>query len=152
MIVYIDRDIPTEGTRKNVDDLTTLVTLFYSHCLKWIYQPNRQGTSWINTIVGKSRDINKVLYDKKKKSLNRNILNSLNEDLYSIYKKGIIKAADETHLNIKKLDKDNIVFNSFDSVEKIIDLEFLKEWLIDNAYSDDIIRMVYIKYDEDYEY
>ncbi len=144
MIVYLN-----ESVKDNIDKVYSKTVLFYWHCLKWVYQSNRQGSSWIKTIVDNAKDINKIIYDKKGKC-NKNIVNSINRLLHDSYTEAVDKATNETNLDMKELDNNESVFYEFDSIENIADLESLKDWLISNAYSEKVISQINVKYGTKY--
>lgn len=145
MIIYVE-DILNEGAKKKSDDLEGFVIIFYAHCLKYYYQTYKQGKSWINSIVENAITLYENIYIKNRKNIN--VSRELDSILHTLYRRSIPKAIDETGLNIKKLDKDEYIFNLFDSIDKIIDFKLLKAWLMENAYDEYVIELIENKYKE----
>lgn len=127
MIIFVN-DILNEGVKKESGDLEGFIIIFYEHCLKYYYQQYKQGKSWVNSIIGNSVKLYGYIYKNKKKDVNT--CRELNSNLYRLYQKGITKASEETHLNIKKLDKDETILNIFNTVDDIMDFTMLKEWML----------------------
>ena len=126
-----------ESVKDSINSTESYLIIFYQHCLKWKYQKTRQGTSWIRSIIDNSKYVYGEIYNKKSKKINKNIINKI--DLYECYKKGLLKAIEETKINIRD---NNGVFDCFNSFDKIIDSNYVKEWMRIESINSDIIDMI----------
>lgn len=133
-------EIIEENTRQDANKVKSLATIFYMHCLKWNYQKYNQGTSWIRTIITSSKDIKDILYKKYPEYKNTTTFNKASELLHDAYKDSIEKAIEET--GVLNIAKDINVWKEFCTLEVICNEEYIRKWLISNAYSSDIIDKI----------
>ena len=128
-----------------VDTVKIRATRFYQHCLKWKHFPNMQCTSWINTIRAAAIEINDNCYSNNKP--NTNIISRSNKILIDAYEDGALEAKKElkkkNNINVDFIKIDNEeIYDDFPNIDKIIDLDYIKEWLFKYAVGSDSFRIV----------
>ena len=110
--------------------------IFYIHMLKWKYQPLSQSSSWVGSI---KEAYEQIYYNIRKNNKNhkpfKNITRDANDQLYNAYINAFDTAINDTKLDIIRNDinDQNSVFNNFNSVELITNLEYLSKWLTSYA-------------------
>lgn len=77
------------------NELRNRLTVLLMHLLKWQYEPNRRGSSWVNTIREQRRAIPRHIKD------NPSLKSSLDALLQEAYSNAVEDAADETGLPIQ---------------------------------------------------
>jgi Domain of unknown function DUF29 len=78
--------------RSEVNELEGRIELLFMHLLKWMYQPEYRGRSWVSTIKAQRRKIPKHL------QRNPGLKSKLDEIMRSAYEEARAAAADETGL------------------------------------------------------
>lgn len=122
--------------RKDTNDTITSINSEFvtkmAHMLKFIYQKNKQTTTWIKTIFRTTNTINELLSNCKNNL--KNVLNAVMnvENFNSLYNEAINKASNETNI-------DRSIFAKHDFSEWtygfLMDDSKVKELLIKNAYT-----------------
>jgi len=106
---------------------------FYEHLIKWKYQPYLQRPSWINTIIDSSREIYNCCYDKKKKKMDANTVNTLNNILYSNYITAFNKSLDDMSELKNKPKFEDEIYYLFPTVEAIINEDAVRAYMKQGA-------------------
>ena len=102
------------------------IETFYEHALKYKHNPQKQSTIWLYTILGSSGNIEKYYTELPKSEKNK--LKSMS----TLYNDGMRKAINAGNPQCKnKYD----VFKEFESIDAIINREYLLTWLRSNAYT-----------------
>lgn len=115
-----------EATKINANDVEKAVTTFYEHALKYKHNPQKQSTIWLDTILRSSGNIEKYYTELPKSEKNK--LKSMS----TLYNDGMRKAINAGNPQCKnKYD----VFKEFESIDAIINREYLLTWLRSNAYT-----------------
>jgi hypothetical protein len=78
--------------RSEKRELVNRLSVLLAHMLKWDYQPERRGKSWLNTIKIQRIDIREVLKDSS------GLKHQFQESVSTAYEKAVVFAADETGL------------------------------------------------------
>lgn len=117
----------------NIENLKSYAENFYSHLIKWKYQPTRRRVSLINTIIDNSRRIYKDLYDTKKKKMNTNKVNKLNGELYSVYQDSFEYALGEMRDLKNKPKFEDEIYYLFPTVEAIINEDAVRAYIKQGA-------------------
>ena len=123
---------------KAIDNVESGATLFYTHVLKWVYQKHKQSPSWVRSINNGIQLIENNIYrDKKKKNINTIV--TRDSDLEKSYEAGLRKARDDTKMliNDRYEDTKKYVWTNFDSIDKIIDRESVREFLKSQHYNEE---------------
>lgn len=108
----------------------------YTHMLKYLYQPDHQTRSWINTI----RDSHNELKDYS--TVSKNIWRSItDDDIIRCYNNAIISASNETGIDKRKFSKEMGV--DFE-IDNIIDTEYIENFLKTYAYSYEAKKVLYL--------
>lgn len=81
--------------RSEKNELISHLTLVISHLLKWKYQPDRRGNSWVYTIDEQRKQSSFTLRD------NPSLKSKLDEILTRSYEVAVLKAAKETGISKK---------------------------------------------------
>lgn len=81
--------------RSDKRELVSRLAVLIMHLLKWQFQPNGQGSSWITTIKNQRIDITDLLDESP------SLKHELDLKLSKAYAKAIINAANETKLSEK---------------------------------------------------
>lgn len=84
-------EIETMG-RSEKRELVSRLAVLLAHLLKWDFQPERRGKSWLNTIKIQRIDLQDVLNDSP------GLKNELQKSILTAYRKAILLASDETGL------------------------------------------------------
>jgi hypothetical protein len=146
MVVYLN-----ESLSSDINDTLSQTAVFYEHMLKWKHWENLhygQDRSWPGSIF---RSIKNIITFK----ISKNIKGGINADLYRKgYLVGVKKASKRKNdkgeiitINIKKMDSDQLFkTDGFNTLDKILDMEFVKAWLIKEAKSDKAEEYVIEKY------
>ena len=108
--------------------------------LKWKYQPERYEVSWIRSIIDNSIIVRDLIYKEYPNKRNSNVFNKASETIRDAYEQGKINAAGITGKSIIK--NDVFIWNSFNTLESISNLDYVKIWLIKNAITDEMINGV----------
>ena len=107
------------------------IETFYEHALKYKHNPQKQSTIWLYTILGSSGNIEKYYTELPKSEKNK--LKSMS----TLYNDGMRKAVNAGNIECKnKYD----VFKEFESIDAIINREYLLTWLRSNAYTYEVKR------------
>ncbi|MBF0786131.1 DUF29 domain-containing protein [Muribacter muris] len=93
-IKHLTEELETMGNSE-LSELESRLELLIMHLLKWQYQPNRQGRSWLLTIKEQRTRIEKRL--KRSPSLKSKLNNE--EFLQDIWELAVLSAARETGLD-----------------------------------------------------
>ena len=102
------------------------IETFYEHALKYKHNSQKQSTIWLYTILGSSGNIEKY-YTELPKSENNKL-----KSMSTLYNDGMRKAVNAGNIECKnKYD----VFKEFESIDAIINREYLLTWLRSNAYT-----------------
>lgn len=133
-------EILDENTTKDADKSKSFAIIFFCHCLKWYYQSYKQGTSWIESIITSSRNIKTILYKNYPNNKNNATFTKAANLLYDAYLKGVENAIRET--GILDISKDVNIWKTFCTIESICNEEYIRKWLISNAYSSEIIDKI----------
>ena len=136
-----------------VGKITSKAAIIYEHMLKWKHwesELERCSNTWCNSIFESIYEIQKII----NKSTN-NVPNRANEKIYEEgYKKAIttIKNDKKIPSNIKTIisNDNNEVFEDFETVDKIIDKNKVKEWLLEHSKSNYANGSVDHFYNKDY--
>ena len=125
MSIYgkIIKENAKDDTGKFINDN---IETFYEHALKYKHNPQKQSTIWLYTILGSSGNIEKYYTELPKSEKNK--LKSMSTS----YNDGMRKAVNAGNIECKnKYD----VFKEFESIDAIINREYLLTWLRSNAYT-----------------
>ena len=125
MSIYgkIIKENAKDDTGKFINDN---IETFYEHALKYKHNPQKQSTIWLYTILGSSGNIEKYYTELPKSEKNK--LKSMS----TLYNDGMRKAVNAGNIECKnKYD----VFKEFESIDAIINREYLLTWLRSNAYT-----------------
>jgi len=85
-------EIDDMGKRQK-QELRSRLTVLFMHLLKWQYQPNLQGKSWISTIKIQRFEIKNHLIE------NPSLKSSLDETIKKAWQSALLKAEHETGLD-----------------------------------------------------
>ena len=135
-------EILDKSTTKDADKSKSFSIIFFCHCLKWYYQNYKQSESWIKNIITSSRNIKTILYKNYLNNKNNATFTKAADLLHDAYLKGkgIENAIKET--GVLDITKDTNVWKEFCTLEVICNEEYIRKWLIFNAYSFDIIDKI----------
>lgn len=136
MIYSKQLEIIEENTRLESINVKKFMTTFFEHCLKWKYQPERWETTWTTSIINNSIYTRDKVYKKYPSKKDSNIFNASAKLLIDAYELGKSRAISATGKNI--INNDKLIFDSFNTLESICNLKYVKEWLITNASKDDM--------------
>ena len=119
----------------NSDVCKRYVVICFTHMLKYQYQKQRQGTSWIESIINSRNKAYGLLK-------NKNTYNSVSNDIDKIYLSAVKGAKDEIgnniHESIPEYRSDDYSLDIISHKEKLI------AFLEDNAYNNKVLEMVNI--------
>ena len=106
-------EVETLG-RQERKELRNRLGVLIGHLLKWQYQPEQRGNSWLATIREQRREVNTLLQESP------SLKPYLNEAIQSAYEAGLDLAVRETNLSYE-------IFPSICpfSIEQILDAMFL---------------------------
>ncbi len=90
---HIAEELESMGKR-DLRQLRSRLQVLVMHLLKWQYQPERQGTSWIQTIDHQRDEIEALLLDSP------SLRGTLSAALEQVYPKAVRSASHETGLPI----------------------------------------------------
>lgn len=133
-------EIIEENTRLESRNVRNFMATFFEHCLKWKYQPERWETTWTTSIINNSTYTRDKVYEKYPSKKDSNIFNASARLLIDAYDIGKSRAISATGKNI--INNDKFIFDSFNTLESICNLEYVKNWLINNAVRNDMINSV----------
>ena len=133
-------EIIEENTRLDSKKIKSHMITFFEHVLKWKYQPERYEVSWIRSIIDNSIIVRDLIYKEYPNKRNSNVFNKASETIRDAYEQGKINAAGITGKSIIK--NDVFIWNSFNTLESISNLDYVKIWLIKNAITDEMINGV----------
>lgn len=115
-----------EAVKITSNDVEKPIEIFYEHMLKYKHHPEIQSTSWLDSIIRSSNDIER--YYNELSNSEKNKLKPLS----TLYNNGMRKAINAGNPQCKnKYD----VFKEFESINAIINREYLLTWLRSNAYT-----------------
>lgn len=114
-IKHLTEELETMGNSE-LSELESRLELLIMHLLKWQYQPNRQGRSWLLTIKEQRTRIEKRL--KRSPSLKSKLNNE--EFLQDIWELAVLSAARETGL-----DENSFPATSIWTLAEILNPQFL---------------------------
>ena len=122
------------STKREID---SRLRKLYSHMLKYQFQKtNIQSTSWIKTIREQSRELNAIKENEK------NVWNKIdNEVVINQYKKALMDASTETGMSISSFP---FICPEEWTLDNISDSGFIEKFLIDNAYSYQAKKYLYL--------
>ncbi len=89
---YLIEELENMGAREK-RELVHRLTLLLGHLLKWVYQPERRGNSWIATIEEQRLEISDLIQD------NPSLKYQLEQQFEKAYTKAILFAVKETNLS-----------------------------------------------------
>jgi len=89
---HLIEELESMGARER-RELINRLTLLQIHLLKWLYQPERQGSSWLNIIRGQRMEITDLISD------NPSLKSEMEQAVIRAYKKARFYAANETGLS-----------------------------------------------------
>lgn len=117
------------------DACKSQIVICFTHMLKYQCQKQRQGTSWIRSIINSRNKAYGLLK-------NQNTYNSVSNDIDKIYLIAVKKAKNEIENNIHESIPE---YRSDDySLDIILHKEKLIAFLEDNAYDNNILEKVNI--------
>lgn len=126
------------STKNDLKSANSALEILYIHMLKFKYQPNRQGVSWIDTI----REQSYQLYDYIKSKTIYNKVSDYN-NLINVYKKSLQKASNETGINIKKIISNDEIPEELE-FNKIINREYIFSYMMNYAINDTVKNQIII--------
>ncbi len=115
-IVNLSEEIEAMG-RSEKRALESRLTILLMHLLKWQYQSERRGKSWLFTISEQRRKIRKLLLE------NPSLQSELVVIIDSSYEEAVFKAAYETGINAAVFPKNNPW-----QFEQLIDTNFFPDF------------------------
>ena len=125
---------------KNIDVKTVskkLVPRFYEHTIKYRYNPEHQTQSWVNSIMQSVTMIRKILSSK---SLYNDFIENYSNKMHDLFIDGANDCfCYNRYITIQ--DAENI-YNEFDTIDKIIDINKVKDFCLKYAKNDNIRREV----------
>lgn len=141
--------INEKAESKDYATVESQTSRFFKHIAKWIYQGERQGGSWINTIINASVELYDTIYEKKSKKLNKNLVNYVNNKMKDLYIKGLKDAQNETNIN-DIISRDNgYLLQEFKTVDNhITNLTYVRNWIHNMQLNDDIGKKIDNKKDK----
>ncbi|MEI6705849.1 MAG: DUF29 domain-containing protein [Methylococcales bacterium] len=89
---YLIEELENMGAREK-RELVHRLTLLLGHLLKWVYQPERRGNSWIATIEEQRLEVSDLIQD------NPSLKYQLEQQFEKAYTKAILFAVKETNLS-----------------------------------------------------
>ena len=89
---YLIEELENMGAREK-RELVHRLTLLLGHLLKWVYQPERRGNSWIATIEEQRLEVSDLIQD------NPSLQYHLEQQFEKAYTKAILFAVKETNLS-----------------------------------------------------
>lgn len=125
------------------DDSSNIISftaVFYTHILKWKYQPSHQNDSWIESIVNSYKEIKKLAC-KSDNKIKGNIKQKVDPQLFAAYLDGLGIAIKETGISEIQYDItksttidptvgfcDATYFN-FNTIESLVVFDRIIDWL-----------------------
>ena len=129
-------DYVLEGAKKERREIKSYITRIYHHMLKYITQPSKQSGSWINSIRNSSAELYDALDDDD--ALKQKITEDV---LQKTYNTAIERASGETGIDKRKFPKD--MYKEW-TLNKIININFIEEFLRKNAYTEEAKKYLYM--------
>lgn len=120
----------------SISSCTSMGIILYQHILKFIYQPNRRGASWINSI---NNEIKELEIGERNKNIKKVIFDP--ETQQSIYEKGRKEAIKETKGEIDSNVYPKILPSEL-RLELIINRKYLGMYLIKYANNEKIKELI----------
>lgn len=116
--------------------LTSQLKRLYTHMLKYLYQPEKQTRSWINTIRNSHYELQEYYFESK------NIWKSVTEDdIMRCYINAVSSAGNETGIDKRKFSKE--LSEDF-YLENIVNTDYIENFLKNNAYSYEAKKVLYL--------
>jgi len=112
---HLIEELDSMGARER-RELETRLSILLQHLLKWRYQPERRGSSWLRTIKIQRIDAQRVLED------NPGLKATLSDLFDSAYDRARILATDETGLDEEDFP-DKLPFR----IEDVLNADYLPE-------------------------
>ena len=97
-------------------------------------------TTWTTTIINNSIYVRDKVYKEYPSKKDSNIFNASAKLLIDAYELGKSRATSVTGKNI--INNDKLIFDSFNTLESICNLKYVKKWLITNASRNDMVISV----------
>jgi hypothetical protein len=114
-ISYLIEELENMGASEK-RELGHRLTLLLGHLLKWIYQPERRGNSWLATIEGQRLELADLLED------NPSLKYQLDQQFEKSYIKAVLFAVKETNL-----PKSTFPQESPFTLKQVLDRHYLPE-------------------------
>lgn len=116
---YVDQEILEESTKDSIEKLESRISTLWQHMLKYQVQPNKQGSSWLNTMSNEFENVNEFI--------TKNTLKAAKQDEDKIYKDAIRKAMIDINKHATK-ESDKVTKNDFpqERDESIFNVEVIK--------------------------
>lgn len=130
-------DMVLEMASSTKREIVSRLRKLYTHMLKYQFQKTDiQSTSWIKTIREQSRELNAIKENEK------NVWNKIdNEVVINQYKKALLDASVETGIGISSFP---YICPEEWTLDNISDSGFIEKFLIDNAYSYQAKKYLYL--------
>lgn len=122
-----------ENTRSLINTIESQYERLYHHLIKFKVQPERQGSSWINSITDAIYQINKI------KNVSQTAWNSID---YNILKSSYQKGLKEVEELLERKISENVLEKEFFDKDIVINKNFIKRWLINNCRDNKVIDLI----------
>lgn len=114
-VSYLVEELENMGASEK-RELNHRLTLLLGHLLKWVYQPERRGNSWLATIEAQRLELADLLED------NPSLKYQLDQQFEKAYVKAVLFAVKETNLPKTTFPKESPF-----TLEQVLDRSYLPE-------------------------